>query len=58
MKISPRPSRGPEASQRTSLAIFIRSAGQRLQRAVGKDQLVLGGQGVELVGRRHGTACR
>ena len=24
--ISPRPSRGPEASQRTSLAIFIRSA--------------------------------
>ena len=26
MKISPRPSRGPEASQRTSLAIFIMSA--------------------------------
>ena len=26
MNISPRPSRGPEASQRMSLAIFIRSA--------------------------------
>ena len=30
MKISPRPSRGPEASQRTSLAIFIRSAASAL----------------------------
>ena len=31
MKISPRPSRGPEASQRTSLAIFIKSAAKALR---------------------------
>ena len=30
MRISPRPSRGPEASQRTSLAIFIMSAAKAL----------------------------
>ena len=30
MKISPRPQRGPEASQRTSLAIFIRFAARAL----------------------------
>ena len=30
MRISPRPSRGPDASQRTSFAIFIRSAASAL----------------------------
>ena len=30
MRISPRPQRGPEASQRTSLAIFIRFAASAL----------------------------
>ena len=32
---SPRPQRGPEPSRRTSLAIFIRRAGERPQRAAG-----------------------
>ena len=32
--------------------------GQRLQRAVGEDQLVLGGQGVELVVGGDEVACR
>ena len=51
MVISPMPQRGPEASQRTSLAILLSDGGQRLQRAVGVDQRVVGGQGLELVGR-------
>ena len=45
--------RGPLASQRTSLAIFIRLRGQRLERAVREYQIVLGSQGVELVFRGH-----
>ena len=50
MEISPNPHRGPEASQRTSLASLHQVGGQGLQGPVGKDQGVLGGEGVELVG--------
>ena len=49
--ISPRPERGPLASQRTSLAIFISAAAERLQRAVQEHQRVVGGERLELVGR-------
>ena len=50
---SPRPQRGPAASQRTSLAIFISARGQRLQRAVRVHERVVRGQRRELVRRGH-----
>ena len=53
IEISPMPERGPEASQRTSLAIFVQRRGQRLERAVGEHDGVVGGQRLELVRRGH-----
>jgi hypothetical protein len=45
---SPRPQRGPEPSQRMSLAIF-QGAGEGLERAAGEHHAVVGGEGGELV---------
>ena len=49
---SPRPQRGPEASQRMSLAIFISEAASVFERAAGEDELVVGGERGEFVGMR------
>ena len=51
MRSSPMPLRGPEASQRTSLAILVSARRQRLERPVGDDERVVRGEGLELVGR-------
>ena len=52
MLISPRPERGPLASQRV-VGDLHQAGGQRLQRAVREQQRFVRGQGLELVGRRH-----
>ena len=49
---SPRPQRGPEPIQRTSLAIFISETAQRLERAGSGHERVVRGERRELVGRR------
>ena len=51
IRISPRPARGPEASQRTSLAIFMQRRREGADRAVGVDERVVGRERLELVGR-------
>ena len=51
MRSSPRPERGPEASRRTSLAIFEKRGGQRLQRAVREQQRLVSAERGELVRR-------
>jgi hypothetical protein len=50
--ISPRPERGPDASQRTSLAIFISATASVLQRAVQRDERLVSAERRELVRRR------
>ena len=52
MMSSPRPQRGPEASQRMSLAIFISEAASGFERALGEDEFVMRGERGELVGVR------
>ena len=46
---SPSPQRGPLASQRMSLAIFISERRQRLERAVRKDEFIVCAEGGEFV---------
>ena len=53
IRISPSPERGPEASQRTSLAIFISAAATVLSAPCAMHHRVVRGQRLELVGRRH-----
>ncbi len=53
MVISPMPQRGPEASQRTSLAILVSEAASVFERAVRVHEGVVGGERLELVGRGH-----
>ena len=50
MPISPRPERGPEASQRTSLAIFISATASVFSAPCAATSAVVGGQRGELVG--------
>ena len=52
MVISPMPQRGPLESSRTSLAILMSDAASVFQRAVRVHQRVVGGERLELVGRR------
>ena len=47
---SPSPERGPEPSQRTSLAIFMRLTASVRMAAVGRDERVVRGERRELVG--------
>ena len=57
MYSSPMPARGPEASIRMSLAIFIRLSGHRFQGAVGFHDGIVGSQGFKFVfGRDEGQA--
>ena len=49
---SPSPQRGPDASQRTSLATLMQVAARRLQRTAGKDKFIVRGQSGKLVRRR------
>ena len=51
IRISPRPERGPEASQRTSLAIFIRAAASVLIAPCAFNERVVRSERLELVGR-------
>ncbi len=51
--ISPMPQRGPEASQRTSLAILLSEAATVLRAPWAWTSGVVGGQGLELVGGGH-----
>ena len=56
--ISPKPERGPLASQRTSFAIFVSAPASAAQRAVQVHQRVVGGERLELVRRGDRTASR
>ena len=56
--ISPIPQRGPTASQRTSLAIFMSDAGEPLSAPCAMHQRVVGGERLELVGRGHERHAR
>ena len=51
IRISQRPARGPDASQRTSFAIFVERRRERLEPAVQRDQRLVAGERRELVRR-------
>ena len=55
---SPRPARGPDASQRMSFAIFISDTAERLQCAAREHDRVVSGEGRELVLRGDERAAR